>query len=194
MALSAVEGVTEPRRCTAVRYHDLPTGEESPEIVNAVIEIPQGSTNKYEYNAALDSFVLDRVLFSPLYYPTDYGWIPGTLSEDGDPLDILVFVSHPTFPGCVIPARPIGVLHMHDEEGEDYKIIAVARTDPRYDQVARLEDLPEHVLREIHHFFAIYKQLEYKETEILGWLGLDSAHRIIRQAVELSRSSASYQH
>lgn len=177
-----------------MRFHDLPIGEEAPEIVNAVIEIPQGSTNKYEYNAALDSFVLDRVLFSPLYYPTDYGWIPGTLSEDGDPLDILVFVSHPTFPGCVIPARPIGVLHMHDEKGEDFKIIAVARTDPRYNQVARLEDLPEHVLREIHHFFAIYKQLEFKETEILGWLDVESARRIIREAIALDRSSTSYQH
>ena len=177
-----------------MRLNDLPIGEEAPEIVNAVIEIPQGSTNKYEYNAALDSFVLDPVLFSPLYYPADYGWVPGTLSEDGDPLDILVFVSHPTFPGCVIPARPIGVLHMRDENGEDFKIIAAAGTDPHYNQVARLEDLPEHVLREIHHFFAIYKQLEYKETEILGWLGVESAHRIIREAIVLSRSSESYQH
>lgn len=177
-----------------MRYQDLPVGGEAPGIVNAVIEIPQGSTNKYEYDAALGSFVLDRVLFSPLYCPTDYGWIPGTLSEDGDPLDILVFVSHPTFPGCVIRARTIGVLHMCDDKGEDFKIIAAARTDPRYDEVASLEDLPEHVLREIHHFFEIYKHLEFKETEILGWLGMESAHRIIREAVDLQESSAAYQH
>lgn len=102
-----------------MRMVDIPVGEESPGIVNAIIEIPPGSSNKYEYNAALDSFVLDRVLYSPLYYPTEYSWIAGTLSEDGDPLDVLVFTSHPTFSGCVIRVRPIGVLHMHDEEGED---------------------------------------------------------------------------
>ncbi len=167
-----------------MRLADLPVGEESPEIVNAVIEIPKGSSNKYQYDSDLDAFLLDRVLYSPLYYPTDYGWIAGTVSEDGDPLDVLVFTSHPTFPGCVVRGRAVGVLHMHDEKGEDYKIIAAASADPRFDEVRCLEDLPEHVLRETVHFFTVYKQLEYKETEILGWLGVESAHRIIAAAVE----------
>lgn len=167
-----------------MRLEDISVGDESPNIVNAVIEIPQGSSNKYEYDPSLDAFVLDRVLYSPLYYPTDYGWVAGTLSEDGDPLDVLVFVSHPTFPGCVIRVRPIGSLHMHDEEGEDFKIIAVANTDPRFTTVASLDHLPEHTLREIRHFFSVYKQLEFKETEILGWLGTDRARQIIIEAVE----------
>lgn len=159
-----------------------------------VIEIPQGSANRYVYNAALDSFVLDRVFASPLCYPTDYGWIPVTLSKDGDPLDILVFVSHPTFSGCVISARPVGALHLRDETGEDRKIIAVAGADPRYCQVARLEDLPEHALRDIHQFLTDVRQSECDSTEIIGRLGIESAHQIIREAVELGRLSASYQH
>lgn len=177
-----------------MRLSDIPAGEDYPNIVNAVVEIPQGSSNKYEYSFALDSFVLDRALYSPLYYPTEYGWVAGTLSPDGDPLDVLIFTSHPTFPGCVIRTRPIGVLHMHDEEGEDFKIIGVADTDPRYDRVHSLDDLPKHVLREIVHFFSVYKQLENKETEILGWLGVDVAHRIINECVERERASHAYQH
>lgn len=177
-----------------MRLADIPIGENAPQIVNSVIEIPQGSSNKYEYSPALDSFVLDRVLFSPLYYPTEYGWIAGTLGEDGDPLDVLVFTSHPTFPGCVICVRPIGVLHMHDEEGEDFKIIAVASTDPRYAQIASLDDLSEHVRREIVHFFSVYKQLEFKETEILGWFGIDRAYEVIKASAERFESGTSYQH
>jgi len=167
-----------------MRLIDIPVGDEVPAVVNAIVEIPQGSTNKYEYHEKYDAFVLDRVLYSPLFYPTDYGWIAGTLSEDGDPLDVLIFDSHPTFPGCIICVRPIGMLHMHDEAGEDYKIIAVAATDPRFDGVARLEDLSDHVRREIVHFFTVYKQLESKETEILGWRDTECAHQVIMESVE----------
>ena len=177
-----------------MRLADISAGDAAPAVVNAIIEIPQGSSNKYEYHPELDAFVLDRVLYSPLYYPADYGWVPDTLSEDGDPLDILVFTSHPTFTGCVIRARPIGLLHMHDEAGEDYKVISVASTDPRYDEVATLDDLPKHVLHEIVHFFSIYKQLEYKETEILGWYGIEEAHGIINTAIEREKASMAYQH
>jgi inorganic pyrophosphatase len=169
---------------TIMRFSDIQGGVDAPRIVNAVIEIPQGSSNKYEYDPELDKFVLDRVLYSPLYYPTDYGWVAGTISEDGDPLDVLVFTSHPTFPGCIVRVRPIGVLHMHDEEGEDFKIIAVASTDPRYAEMTTLDGLPEHVRREIVHFFSIYKQLECKETEIYGWLSARRAHEIIAEAME----------
>lgn len=176
-----------------MRFHDLPAGDECPEIVNAVIEIPQGS-NKREYDAAIGNFTLDRLLISPLDYPTDYGWTPGTLSKDGDPLDILVFVSHPTIPGCVISARPIGVLRMHDEKGDGHKIIAAAGTDPRYHEAARLEDLPEQALREIHNFLTACEQLKSQDTEVTGRLDVESAHEVIREAVGLNRLSASYQH
>lgn len=175
-------------------YSDIPAGENSPVVVNAIVEIPQGSSNKYEYNEALNTFVLDRVLYSPLYYPAEYGWIAGTLSEDGDPLDILVFVSHPTFPGCIIRSRPVGALHMHDEKGEDYKIISVADTDPRYAQTNSLNDITDHVRKEIVHFFSVYKQLEFKETDILGWLDIDEAHKIITTSIIRRNESRTYQH
>ena len=177
-----------------MRYHDLPIGEDALEIVNAVIEMPQGSGNGYEYNAVIDSIVLDRVFASPLCYPTDYGWIPGTLSKDGDPMDILVFVSYPTFPGCVIRARSIGAVHTHDRRGEDYTIDSAARPDPRYDQVASLDDLPKNALREIDSFFTVCRQLDCEDTEIIAWLGSEPAHEIIREAAKLHRSSASSQH
>jgi inorganic pyrophosphatase len=176
-----------------MRLSDIPIGDDYPNVVNAVVEIPKGSSNKYEYSFILDSFVLDRVLYSPLYYPTDYGWIAGTISPDGDPLDILIFTSHPTFSGCIIRTRPVGVLHMHDEEGKDFKILGVADTDPRYDRVHSLDDLPEHVLKEIVHFFSVYKQLENKETEILGWLGPETAHRIIRESVKREQAIHTHQ-
>lgn len=177
-----------------MRWSDIPAGEHAPSIVSSIIEIPQGSSNKYEYHVELDAFVLDRILFSPLYYPTDYGWIAGTLSEDGDPLDILVFISHPTFPGCVVPARPIGGLDMRDEEGEDFKVIGVAATDPRYAEVTTLNDLPPHTLHEIEHFFSIYKQLECKETEIYGWRNGDDARRIVCESIARKQSALTYQH
>src|SRR6266511_4054885 len=110
----------------------LPIGKNAPVEVHAIIEIPKGSSNKYEYDLHLNAFVLDRVLYSPLYYPCDYGWVAGTLSGDGDPLDILVLGSHPSYPGCVVLARPIGALMMRDEEGTDTKIIAVSSRDPRF--------------------------------------------------------------
>lgn len=157
-----------------------PIGRFAPEIVNAIIEIPKGSSNKYEYDLKLEAFVLDRALYSPLYYPCDYGWVGATLSEDGDPLDILVIGSHPTFPGCIVEARPLGSLMMRDEEGTDYKILAVSSRDPRHRDARILEDLSEHVLKELVHFFTVYKELEEKETEVLGWQDRDTAHQIIQ--------------
>jgi inorganic pyrophosphatase len=158
-----------------------PIGRDAPAEVNAIIEIPMGSSNKYEYDLKLEAFVLDRVLFSPLYCPCDYGWVAGTLSEDGDPLDILVIGSHPTFSGCVVHARPLGSLMMRDEKGTDYKILAVSSRDPRYAETRVLEDLPEHSLKEIVHFFTVYKELEQKETEVLGWQDRETAYRIIQE-------------
>ena len=162
----------------------LGAGPEAPEVVHAVVEIPKGSSNKYEFDPVAGVFMLDRVLYSPLYYPFDYGWIAGTLSEDGDPLDILVMTTHPTFPGCVLPARPIGALRMTDEHGPDLKILAACHVDPRYDNIQRLEDVPEHARRELVFFFEAYKQLEEKNVEVFGWEAREVAHDEILRSIE----------
>lgn len=147
--------------------------------VLAFIEIPRGSRNKYEFDDATQSFRLDRVLYSSVHYPTDYGFIPETLAEDGDHLDILVLVQEPTFPGCIVEARPIGGLDMSDEKGSDFKVLAVPVGDPRYAQVFSIEDVGEHWLREIETFFATYKLLEPKQTDVLGWHAVDETREVI---------------
>lgn len=164
-------------------FSSLLIGNNSPEIVNAIIEIPRGSRNKYEYDNELDLITLDRVLHSPLFYPSDYGFIPQTLSEDGDPLDILVLITQPTFPGCVLQARPIGVMDMEDEEGKDWKIIAIAAHDPYYAHMNDINDVNIHLKKEIQHFFESYKHLEAnKRAAVLGWYGKEKAHEIIKQS------------
>ena len=124
-----------------------PIGRNAPTEVSGIVEIPKGSSNKYEFDLQHEVFVLDRVLYSPLYYPCDYGWVAGTLSEDGDPLDILILGSHPTFPGCVVESRPIGALAMSDEHGTDYKVLSVSSHDPRFLETRRLENASPHLLR-----------------------------------------------
>lgn len=149
--------------------------------VLAFIEIPRGSRNKYEYDEEHGAFRLDRVLYSSVHYPTDYGFIPDTLAEDGDHLDILVLVQQPTFPGCLIETRPLGGLDMADEKGPDFKVLAVPVDDPRYSHVRSLEGIGDHWLREIETFFATYKLLEPKHTEVLGWHDEASAREMIAQ-------------
>jgi len=150
--------------------------------IEVIVEIPSGSRNKYEYDHERHRFVLDRILYSSVHYPCDYGFIEGTLADDGDPLDVLVVISEPTFPGCVVRARPVGVLDMRDDKGHDYKVLAVAHDDPRWEETDALEDLSPHRLREIENFFRIYKELEGRQTEVYGWLGVDEAWRIIDSA------------
>lgn len=150
--------------------------------VEALVEIPKGSRNKYEFDKTRQCLRLDRVLYSPLHYPTDYGFILNTLAEDGDALDVLIVTHEPTFPGCLVPIRPVGVLDMQDEHGRDQKILAVPAVDPRFSEVEDLASLPRHFLLEIEHFFAVYKALEEKATEILGWQGNEEAWRIIGEA------------
>lgn len=148
-------------------------------IVDAVIEIPTGSQNKYEYDEKRGRFVLDRVLFSPMHYPAEYGYLDQTLALDGDPLDILVLTTFPTFPGCVIESRVIGVLIMSDDKGEDEKLLGVPVEDPRWKDIHSLDDIPQHRLKEIAHFFQVYKDLENKQTTIKGWEGPDKAAQLI---------------
>ena len=159
------------------------TGQEPREPIEVTVEIPSGSRNKYEYDHRLGRFVLDRVLYSSVHYPCDYGFIEGSLAEDWDPLDVLVSIAEPTFPGCVVRARPIGVLDMADEKGHDYKILAVAHDDPRWEGTGALEDISPHRLREIENFFETYKRLEHRPTEVRGWLGVADAWRIIDDAL-----------
>lgn len=156
-------------------------GPNAPESFNTVIEIPRGSTNKYEVDVETGTIRLDRVLYSPLFYPFDYGYIPQTHYLDGDPLDVLVLLSHPTFPGCMVEAAPIGVLMMTDEKGPDEKILCVATKDPRYGYRRDLSQLNEHTTKEIMHFFRVYKDLEDKHVEVVGWQGADLAKQLIEQ-------------
>jgi inorganic pyrophosphatase len=149
------------------------------ETVTVVVEIPKGSRNKYEMDHETGRIRLDRMLFSSVHYPTDYGFIDHTLALDGDPLDALVLVGEPTFPGCEIEARPVGVFRMTDEKGEDEKILTVPVTDQHWNWIERLEAVPEHLLREIEHFFTIYKQLEEKATSTHGWDDEEAARKVI---------------
>jgi inorganic pyrophosphatase len=151
------------------------------EIV-AYIEIPAGSRNKYEYDGALGGLVLDRRLFTATAYPGDYGFIEGTLAEDGDPLDALVLVSDPTFPGCRIRVRAIGVFHMTDEKGPDDKLLCVPVGDPLWSGLSDLDDIPAALRNEIEHFFEVYKDLEQKWTETRGFGGHDAALELLADA------------
>jgi len=150
-------------------------GDREAGWVEAIIEIPRGSRNKYEYDHERGVFRLDRVLYSSVHYPTDYGFIAGTLSGDGDPLDILVLIEEPTFPGCHIRVRPIGKLVTADEKGEDEKILSVPLDDPHFTDIHDLDDLPSHWQKEIATFFRTYKELQGVETEVRDWFGAEAA-------------------
>lgn len=154
-----------------------------------VVEIPRGSRNKYEYDHERGVIVLDRQLFTATHFPVDYGFIPDTLTDDGDPLDALVIVEEPTFPGCHIICRSLGVLCMRDENGQDFKILSVPAHDPRA-LWADLSDVPQHLCDEISHFFVVYKDLEPgKHTEVTGWRDHAAADAEVARARELRRTS-----
>jgi inorganic pyrophosphatase len=152
-----------------------------------LIEIPKGSRNKYEYDKERKLVRFDRMLFSAVHYPSDYGFILDTLGEDGDPLDALVLVSEPTFPGCLIEVKPIGLFNMWDEKGRDEKILCVPISDPHWNQLNVLEDVNPHLLTEIEHFFLVYKVLEEKKVGVEGWEGRERALEIVRAAKERYR-------
>jgi inorganic pyrophosphatase len=139
------------------------------DIFDVLIEIPKGSRNKYEYDKQKGMMRFDRMLFSAVHYPSDYGFFPETLAEDGDPLDALVLVGEPTFPGCLMSVRPIGLFKRRDEKGPDEKILCVPVADPLWNHIEKLEDVPPHLLKEIEHFFTVYKDLEKKKTGVEGW-------------------------
>ena len=166
-------------------WKEIQTGPSVPEVIYAVIEIPKGSRNKYEYDKNLDAFSLDRVLYSPFHYPAEYGIIPQTLWDDGDPMDILVIMDESTFPGCIIETRPIGIMRMIDSGDSDDKILGVPVNDPRFKNVKDIQDVPKAFLDEITHFFQDYKKLEGKVTEVLGWENSMKAFEAIEHSMEL---------
>jgi inorganic pyrophosphatase len=159
-------------------------GSKCPDVVRMIVEIPKNSANKYEYDIELGVIRLDRPLYSPMHYPGDYGFVPGTLAEDGDPIDVLTLVDEPTFPGCLMEVRPVGILDMVDSSKPDQKILAVPFRDPRFDELCDVEDIPEHTRKEIEHFFQIYKELEGKTVRTQGWLGRKEAHHHFSEARE----------
>lgn len=165
-------------------WHDIPVGKHPPDLITAIVEIPGGSRNKYELDKDTGLFKLDRVLYSAVHYPGDYGFIPRTLSEDGDPCDVLVLIREPTFVGCAIAARPIGVLRILDRGEPDEKILAVPAEDPFQHEYFDIADVPQHLLREVEHFFQIYKDLEGKRVQVEGWGKSEVAMSEITRAME----------
>lgn len=153
-------------------------------LVNVLIEIPAGSKNKYEFDKEIGAFALDRVLYASVQYPYDYGFIPNTLADDGDPLDGMVIMDQPTFPGCVITARPIGMLEMVDGGDRDEKLLCVPHKDPRYQGFNTLADVAPHRLEEIAEFFRTYKNLEKKLTTIMGWKDADQVFTLVEKCVK----------
>jgi inorganic pyrophosphatase len=160
---------------------------QEPKTIEVIVEIPKGCRNKYEYDKKNHRLVFDRMLFSSVHYPSDYGFIPETLALDGDPLDAIVLVWEATFPGCVIESRPIGLFKMWDEKGEDDKILCVPVRDPLWNHIQDLSEVPPHLLKEINHFFTIYKDLEMKKVKVDGWHRLDQALAVIQESRDLYR-------
>jgi inorganic pyrophosphatase len=170
-------------------WHELPPGPEPPDVIYVVVEIPKRSRNKYEYDEESGFVKLDRVLYSSLHYPGDYGFIPRTLYDDDDPLDVLVHINEPTFPGCVIEARPLGIFRMRDKGVPDDKILAVPATDPLFDEMRNLKDIPSHYLEEVTHFFTVYKDLQHVRVETMGWEEREIADQEIERAINLYAQS-----
>ncbi len=158
------------------------------EPVQVIVEIPKGSRNKYELDKASGRIRLDRVLYSSVHYPADYGYIDETLSADGDALDALVLIDEPTFPGCLIDCRPVGLFLMTDEKGQDEKVLCVPVSDPNWNRINDLDGVPPHLLREIEHFFQTYKHLEGKPTATFGWRDRALALEIIEADREAHRT------
>lgn len=165
-------------------WHDIPVGDDIEEFFYAVIEIPRGSKNKYEVDKKTGMLILDRVLYSAVYYPANYGFLPRTYCDDGDPLDVLALGQEPVHPLCVLRARAIGMITMYDEKGQDDKIIAVQYDDPAFQHYRDISELPEHQLRELRRFFLDYKVLEDKEVQVENLRGRIDANNAIRDAVE----------
>src|SRR3954449_3621521 len=170
-------------------YMMIPPGTGEAAVVNSIVEIPRGRRSKFEVDKVTGLIKLDRYLYSSAVYPGDYGFIPQTLAEDTDPSDILVMVNEPTFSGCLIEARIVGIFKMRDKGQNDFKLLAVPNKDPLFADIKRLEDVPHHFLREVEHFFSTYKQLEGVTVEPLGWDSQEAGTNEVRASVERFRGT-----
>lgn len=169
-------------------WHDVPSGDRPPDLVNVVVEVISGSRDKYEYKFEWQAFVLDRVLHSSVVFPVEYGFIPQTWFDDNDPLDIMVLSHEPLEVGCIVRTRVIGVLMMEDEEGGDPKILAVPTGDPGFEGYNDLANVHPHKLREIQEFFEVYKRLEPKKwVKFKEWRNAKEAKKIVNYAIKLFR-------
>lgn len=166
------------------RYMQVSPGPDAPNVLHMIVEIPKGRRSKFEVDKETGLLRLDRYLYSSLMYPGDYGFIPQTLAEDGDPLDIIVMVNEPTFSGCLIEARPVGLFKMTDRGENDYKVLAVPATDPMFADHHDLWRVPPHFLREVEHFFATYKQLEAATVRTHGWHDVHAARQEVIESIE----------
>ena len=178
-----------PRRTFHYDYMMIPPGTDIPSVVNMIVEIPKGRRSKFEVDKETGLIKLDRYLYSSSVYPGDYGFIPQTLAADGDPLDILVMVNEPTFSGCLIEARVVGMFRMKDKGADDYKVLGVPNADPLFGHVKKLEDVPPHFLREVEHFFSTYKHLEGVTIEPLGWASAKAGAVEVRASIERFRKT-----
>ncbi len=169
--------------------HNIPAGNNPPESINAIIEVESGSRDKYEYDEKYETFVLDRILMPSVIFPIDYGFIPMTWFKDNDPLDVMVLSYEPLEVGCLVRCRPVGVLIMEDEKGEDPKILAVIENDPRYDEIRDVNDIKGHKLKEIQEFFETYKRLDPdKWSKFKRWGNAKEAKEIILNAMEFYKN------
>ena len=169
-------------------FHTLPPGPYPPQKVYCLVEIPRGTSNKYEYDEDLGVFKLDRALYGSVFYPTEYGFIPQTWAKDNDPLDIMVLSTFTTFTGCLLKTRPIGLLRLIDSGEQDDKIIATASNDPRFKDIKDLSDLSSHFKKEIQNFWESYAALQpKKEIQIKSWGGVEKAREVINKAIETYR-------
>jgi inorganic pyrophosphatase len=160
-------------------WHEMEAGPDAPARMNVVVEIPRGSRNKYELDKQTGMFKLDRLLYSSVHYPGDYGFFPQTYAQDDDPLDAIVMTTVPTFPGCVIEVRPIGIFRMTDRDEMDEKVLCVPARDPLSDEYRDLRDVAPHYLKEVEHFFTVYKDLEGVRVHPMGWEDEKSARNVI---------------
>ena len=167
--------------------HDISAG--TPEEMNVIIEIPKGSKNKYELDKKTGLIMLDRVMHTAQDYPFDYGFVPQTLFDDGDPLDVILLTTYPLAPGILVKARPVAIMKMVDGDEQDDKIIAVPTEDPRFDEIQSLGDINTHTLKEIKHFFETYKQVQNKHVEVPGFEDVDAAKKAFEESVEAYKNN-----
>ena len=170
-------------------YMMIPPGTGEPSVANMIVEIPKGRRTKFEVCKQTGLIKMDRYLYSSTMYPGDYGFVPQTLAEDGDPSDILVMVNEPTFSGCLIEARVVGIFTMRDKGYNDFKLLAVPHKDPLFGAIKKLEDVPAHFLREVEHFFSTYKVLEGVTIEPLGWASHEEGAVEVRSCIERFRKT-----